>query len=241
MSSTWLWIGTIGMALGAVAIIGLGGKSESRHHVTASAFVCIIAACAYFAMARGQGVHSFVDNGGVERTVYYARYLDWVFTTPLLLIGLITVALPRLASTTEGRDRNALVAGVVGADVGMIVTGLFGALSKDDHTRWVWYVISCAFFLVVLYMISGPIRAAAAQRGAGHAALYTRLLGILTVLWFIYPILWAIGTEGAGKVGLSTEIATFAVIDLLAKVGFGILLVSGTNNLRGSAVERAAA
>ena len=236
MSSTWLWIGTIGMALGAVAIIGLGGKSDGRHHVTASAFVCIIAACAYFAMASKQGIHTFVDNGGTERTVYYARYLDWVLTTPLLLIGLMTVALPRLTSTTEGRDRNALVAGVVGADVGMILTGLFGALSKDEHTRWVWYVISCAFFLVVLYMIAGPIRAAAAQRGAGHAALYSRLLGILSVLWFIYPILWALGTEGVGKLGLSSEIATFAVIDLLAKVGFGILLVSGAKNLRGAAV-----
>jgi len=241
MSSTWLWIGTIGMALGAVAIVGLGGKSEGRHHVTASAFVCIIAACAYFAMASKQGIHTFTDNGGVERTVYYARYLDWVFTTPLLLIGLMTVALPRLTSPAEGRDRNALVAGVIGADVLMILTGLFGALSKDTHTRWVWFIVSCAFFLVVLYMIAGPIRAAAAQRGAGHAALYSQLLGILAVLWFIYPILWAIGTEGAGKVGLGTEIATFAVIDLLAKVGFGILLVTGTNKLHGTAVQRTVA
>ena len=240
MTSTWLWIGTIGMALGAVVIIGLGSKAESRHHVTASAYVCIIAACAYFPMARKQGVHAFVDNDGVERTVYYARYLDWLFTTPLLLIGLVTVALPRLTSTAEGRDRNALVAGVVGADVGMILTGLFGALSKDAHTRWVWYVVSCAFFLVVLYMIAGPIRAAAAERSAGHAALYTKLLGILTVLWFIYPIIWAIGTEGAGKVGLDTEIAIFAVVDLLAKVGFGILLVSGAAKLGSSAAERAA-
>jgi bacteriorhodopsin len=237
--NTWLWIGTIGMALGAVAIIGIGGKNESRHHVTASAFVCIIAACAYFAMASKQGIHTFTDNGGVERTVYYARYLDWLFTTPLLLIGLITVALPRLTSALHGRDRNALVAGVVGADVGMILTGLFAALSRDTHTRWVWYIISCAFFVVVLYFIAGPIRAAAAERSADHAALYTKLLGILAVLWFIYPILWAVGTEGVGALSLSGEIAVFAVIDLLAKVGFGILLVSGAAKLR--APERALA
>jgi bacteriorhodopsin len=229
------------MALGAVAIIGLGNKSESRHHVTASAFVCIIAACAYFAMASKQGIHTFTDNGGVERTVYYARYLDWLLTTPLLLIGLVTVALPRLTSTLDGRDRNALVAGVIGADVMMIITGLAGSLSREHHTRWVWYVISCAFFLVVLYMIAGPIRAAAAERSAEHAALYTKLLGILTVLWFVYPIIWAVGTEGADKVGLSTEVAIFAIVDLAAKVGFGILLVSGTNRLRPTVVERSIA
>jgi bacteriorhodopsin len=161
-----------------------------------------------------------------------------LLTTPLLLIGLITVALPRLTSTLHGRDRNALVAGVVGADVGMILTGLIAALSRDTHTRWVWYIISCAFFLVVLYFIAGPIRAMAAERSADHAALYTKLLGILAVLWFIYPILWAVGTEGVGALSLSGEIAVFAVIDLLAKVGFGILLVTGAAKL--TAPERVA-
>lgn len=229
------------MALGALAIVGIGNKvpKDHRHHVVASAFVCIIAACAYFAMARGQGVHSFIDDGGVERTVYYARYLDWVLTTPLLLIGLVTVALPRISSTLQGRERNALVGGVIGADVLMIITGLIAALSKDTTTRWIWYVISCVAFLVVLYMIAGPIKAAAADLGPDASALYTKLLGILTVLWFIYPIVWAIGTEGAGAVGLSAEVAIFAVVDLLAKVGFGILLVSGSAKL--GAMERSAA
>ena len=231
------------MALGALAIVGIGNKvpQDHRHHVVASAFVCIIAACAYFAMASGQGVHSFIDDGGTERTVYYARYLDWVLTTPLLLIGLITVALPRISSTMQSRERNALVGGVIGADVLMIITGLIAALSKDTTTRWIWYVISCVAFLVVLYMIAGPIKAAAADLGPDTAALYTKLLGILTVLWFIYPIVWAIGTEGAGAVGLSAEVAIFAVVDLLAKVGFGILLVSGSAKLGSGAVQRSAA
>ena len=63
-------------------------------------------------------------------------------------------------------------------------------------------------------------------------------LGLLTVLWFIYPIVWAVGTEGAGAVGLSTEIAIFAVIDLAAKVGFGLMLVTGASRLHSPATER---
>lgn len=237
---TWLWIGTIGMALGLVAIMAVGKKygEDGHHHAVASGFVCAIAACAYFAMARDQGIHSFVDNAGVERTVYYARYLDWVLTTPLLLLGLVTVALPRLTSTLGSRDRTGLIGAVVGADVLMIVTGLIAALSKDTTTRWVWYVISCVAFLIVLYLVAVPIRAAAAARSAEHAALYTKLLGLLTVLWFIYPIVWAVGTEGAGAVGLSTEIAIFAVIDLAAKVGFGLMLVTGASRLHSPATER---
>jgi hypothetical protein len=40
---------------------------------------------------------------------------------------------------------------------------------------------------------------------------------------------------------LSTEVAIFAVVDLAAKVGFGILLVSGSNRLRSTVVERSIA
>jgi hypothetical protein len=80
-----------GAALGAIAIAALGfslPKSE-RHHVTASFFVCAIAACAYLAMATGVG--TVMMHG---EAVFFARYADWVFTTPLLLLGLLTEAEP---------------------------------------------------------------------------------------------------------------------------------------------------
>jgi len=100
---TWLWIGTIGMALGAVAILSLGrGLGKHSHHAVASFFVCAIAACFYLMMAFGQGDIIVAPNDlfltPVERIegaslVYFARYIDWVFTTPLLLIGLMGVGL----------------------------------------------------------------------------------------------------------------------------------------------------
>jgi len=39
-------------------------------------------------------------------------------------------------------------------------------------------------------------------------------------------VLWLLGTEGTGAIGLTAEVAVFAVIDLSAKVGFGLLLVT---------------
>jgi bacteriorhodopsin len=50
------------------------------------------------------------------------------------------------------------------------------------------------------------------------------------VLWFIYPILWVLGTEGTSTIDLTGEILVFAVIDVLAKVGFGIVLILGVKN-----------
>lgn len=227
--ATILWVGCAAMVLGALAIAALGqsARDEDKHHSVVAAFVPLIAAVAYFAMATGQG--DLVVDG---RTVFFARYVDWVFTTPLLLIGLLTIGLPVLrGAVDDGRQRTGLVAGVVGADVLMIVTGLFAALSSDDTNRYTWYTISCGAFLAVIAIIWGPVRQAARAQGGSTFVLYGQLLAVLTVLWFIYPVLWILGTEGSGTIGLSAEVLVFAVIDVVAKVGFGLLLVGGIRRL----------
>jgi bacteriorhodopsin len=239
---TWLWIGTIGMALGAVAIYVLGGKGRGQHHRITSVFVCAIAACMYLLMAYGQGVAIFTETtvamtkDGLDvstgfNLVYWARYLDWIITTPLLLIGLLTLAIRPSVGTEAARDRHALIAGVIGADVLMIVTGFIGTVSFVPMHKYMWFAVSCGFFLAVLAAIWGPVRAAAAEQGAEVAGLYSRLAGILSVLWFIYPILWLLGTEGTGTISRNAEVITFAIIDLTAKVVFGILLVTGVQKL----------
>ena len=220
---TWLWIGFAGMVLGAIAIAGIGrnARGEDKHHFVASFFVCLLAAVSYFAMANGQGI---IDVDG--RSVYVARYVDWLFTTPLLLLGLMMVGLPQLRPGQDSRSRISLLAGVVAADALMIVTGLLAALSSEDAVRYSWYVVSCGAFLAVLGLIYGPVRKIAKAQSGASGALYETLLRMLTVLWFIYPVLWLLGTEGTGTIGLTTEIAVFAIIDLTAKVGFGLLLVT---------------
>ena len=235
MEETFLWIGFAGMSLGAVAIaaIGRGARGEDSHHAVASMFVCIIAAVSYFAMANGQGI---IDVDG--RSVYIARYADWLFTTPLLLLGLLMVGIPALRQGEDSRARTSLFAGVIGADVLMIVTGALAALSSDDTVRYTWYAISCGAFLAVIGLLYGPAREIVKRETGATVALFGTLLTMLTVLWFIYPILWLLGTEGTGAIGLEAEIAVFAVIDLTAKVGFGLLLVSRVVGLSRSTSRR---
>ncbi|MBJ7470970.1 MAG: bacteriorhodopsin [Solirubrobacteraceae bacterium] len=233
------------MAAGAVAILALGrGLGRHAHHGVASILVCSIAASLYLLMAQGQG-DMIVSNSQVAITpegitqegsaqfVYFARYIDWIVTTPLLLIGLLGIGLVAVNDSAEAaRERSGLVVGVIGADMLMILTGLFGALSLDDGHKYTWFVVSCVFFVAVLAVIWGPVRKAAAAQGPATAALYGKLLGILTVLWLIYPVLWLLGTEGTGVISLDAEVAVFTVIDLLAKVGFGVVLVLGVKRLQ---------
>jgi bacteriorhodopsin len=222
---TVLWIGCAGMGLGAIAIAALSQRAPrgQKHHFVMSFAVCALAFTAYYAMANGYGI---VRIHGREE--FFARYLDWFLTTPLLIGGLLMIGLPARSGAGEAaRERLSLVAGVIGADMFMIVTGLAAGLIDDKPVKYGFYAISCIAFLIVLGVLWGPVRQAARAQGGPAEALYNRLTPILSVLWCIYPVLWILGTEGTKTLNLTGEIVVFAIIDLTAKVVFGLLLCTG--------------
>ena len=83
----------------------------------------------------------------------------------------------------------AVGAGLIAADIVMIVTGLLFALSQDAFTKWTWYTTRCAAFLAVYYILFGAMRQEAQARDAERRAAYNRNLAILVALWRLYPIL----------------------------------------------------
>ncbi len=46
------------------------------------------------------------------------------------------------------------------------------------------------------------------------------------MVWFIYPIILAIGTDGLKYIGPTATTAGIAILDLVAKVAFGLLAVT---------------
>lgn len=86
---------------------------------------------AYFAMGSNLGwtpidvefQRSDPEVRGTNRAIFYARYIDWVITTPLLLMDLLlTVAMPWPT-----------IIWVIFLDEVMIVTGLIGALVSTRY------------------------------------------------------------------------------------------------------------
>lgn len=242
----FLWIGCGGMGLGALAITGLSRRAEpgERYHFVMSAVVCAIAFVAYFAMANGYGIihlprlsgwwsypplssiHYDPAHGG--RDVFFARYIDWTLTTPVLIAGLLLIGLPPAPEDPRpARDRAALIYGTLGADVFMILVGFCAGLTEDKPVKYGFYAISSVAFLIVLWVLWGPVRASAATRSPAHSALYIRLTVTLTALWFIYPVVWLLGSEGLNVLGETPEIIIYTFTDLAAKVAFGLLLCTG--------------
>ena len=221
--TSWLWVGCLGMALGSVAFFLLGKRrtQDEEGHTLIHVFVTMIAALSYFAQATRQG--STILPGG--REFLFARYLDWSITTPLLLLGLAMTALH------GAHRRPGLVAALLGADVLMIVTGMFYAASEATGPKWIWYLVSCGAFLAVYATLFGPLRREALARDAVRSAVYRRDVVVLAVLWLGYPVVDLLGNNGIQAVGALLTTAVITVLDLAAKVGYGVLAIQGSHRV----------
>lgn len=151
----------------------------------------IFASLSYFAMATGHGVsyhhsvekhqHKHVPDTteDVYRQVYWARYVDWSLTTPLLLLDLAL-----LAGLNGGQILIAIV-----ADVIMILTGLFAAFgSEETAQKWGWYAIACIAYLVVIWQLAYHGRSMAAAKGGKVGNFFAAIGGFTLVIWTVYPM-----------------------------------------------------
>jgi bacteriorhodopsin len=227
--TAWFWVGAVGMAVGAVIIFAVSKQrtQDEEAHKVVHVVVTLVAACAYLAMAFGQGGW---ETGG--RTFWWARYVDWTVTTPLLLLGLAMTALH------GAYRRPGLVAALLGADVLMIVTGLFSGLSEDPTHRLAWFAVSTGAFLAVCAALLGPLRREAGFRDDARRRAYRRNTVILVVLWCVYPVVVALGPHGAGVITAVSETGWIAVVDLLAKVAYGLVWSHDSSTITDGDLDR---
>lgn len=220
MEQTAFIIGFSIMALASLVIYATGNKTfPSRHHTLMHAAVTFIAATAYLAMALGFG-NLGLDNGTI---VYFARYVDWSITTPILLAGLVMLAFHEHGKPGE---MGGFLTAIIVLDVMMVITGLLSSLAETSAAKWVWYLWSCAAFLGVIYLLWGPLRSLAVKRGQALAGAYYKNVTLLTVVWLIYPIVFLVGPEGLQIVTDPTSIWAFLVLDVIAKVFYAFYAAS---------------
>lgn len=211
--------GTVAMGAGALYFF-LERSSvppEYRSALTVSGLICAIACFHYFKMT------SQYMTGESFPTAL--RYVDWLFTTPLLLIKFpMLLRLGHRGRVTESKVGQGLFWQLVVFDVGMIVTAFIAETSAIGSSAW-WgfFLIACLFELAivgVLYLrMSDSIKDAPWQLAQ---ALRTMRLFIL-VGWAVYPIGFLMALAGAGEY---REII-YNVADVINKVGFGLVAYYG--------------
>ncbi|MFD2672152.1 bacteriorhodopsin [Marinicrinis sediminis] len=221
----WLWIYVAVMAAGAFyfASLSFQRKGVPRIEYLVAFIIPVWSGTAYASMAVGQGI---VDIG--EKVTYYARYLDWVVTTPLLLVALSMTGMFYI------RKDKVIILGLVAADVFMILTGLIADLTSSWPLRYMWYTLGLVALLLILWIIWYPLRHKAQSQGRELASLYDKAAGYLSILWVCYPTIWLIGPSGIGLVGQVTDTVLFVILPIFSKVGFSILDLNGLRALKKS-------
>ena len=215
----WLALGTVLMLIGTVVFLAMGwGEDDPRkkEFYIITTLIPGIAAASYLSMFFGFGLTEVPLETGRVVDVYWARYADWLFTTPLLLLDI------GLLAGASNRDIGALV----GLDGFMIVTGLAAALMKTSVARYAFWTISTIAMVLLLYFLFAVFTEAASDLDEDARGTFNVLRNLILVAWTLYPIVWLLGTEGAGVVSLYVETLMFMVLDVTAKVGFGFILLS---------------
>lgn len=216
------WIYVAGMAIGALYFWSLSRNPRGvpQYEYLVAIFIPIWSGLAYMAMA--------IDQGKVEaagQVAHYARYIDWIVTTPLLLLALSWTAMQHIKKDAV------LIGFLMSTQVVVIATGLIADLSERDWVRYLWYICGVAAFLVVLWGIWSPLRAKARSQGADMSDLYDKLVTYFTVLWIGYPLVWIIGPSGFGWINQIWDTFLFCLLPFFSKVGFSFLDLHGLRSL----------
>eukprot|EP01024_Parvocaulis_polyphysoides_P012488 TRINITY_DN14523_c0_g1_i1.p1 TRINITY_DN14523_c0_g1~~TRINITY_DN14523_c0_g1_i1.p1 ORF type:complete len:233 (+),score=28.14 TRINITY_DN14523_c0_g1_i1:39-701(+) len=169
--------------------------------------ICFIAAVAYFAMASNDTKDAKENEG---RQVIYARYIDWVLTTPLLLLDLI------LMTNMPAK----MISWIIVGDVAMVLFGIIGAFTGGDY-RWGYFAAGCIMQLCITWGMLNPLFRDTLKKSKEYSESYTWLLIYLVIVWVFYPVVWGFGAGGR-LLDVDGEIIAMGVLDVLAKPLFAV-------------------
>jgi bacteriorhodopsin len=223
ITQAFFMLGFVAMAAGTLYFVLERGDLKPEHRIAATyaGIITFIAAIMYWIMT---DIVGFFDQsaGEIGATMPY-RYIDWLLTTPLLLVefGLIVAI---AGAATKG-----FVSRLVIADIIMIVTGYLGEVGMEGEVSTiVWFVISSLAWLYIVYAVfqvkldGMPAYAASAVKIMRRFVMFG---------WAIYPIGTAIeefmklsGAEVSAAVAIAAIV--YVIADVLNKVGFGMVAVN---------------
>lgn len=211
---TLLWI-YVGIMFAGATVFALWSRSRRgvpRVEYLIAFLIPVWSGLAYMSLAMGQG--SFLVQG---QLVYFARYLDWVVTTPLLLTALALTGMHQVKKKDP-----IIIASLVVADVIMITTGFIADLSSGVSV-YTWYLTGVTAFLVILWVIWVPLRKIAEKQDQKLYKVYLIMCGYLTFFWISYPNAWLLGPSGLQITGQAGATLLFVILPIFSKVGFSLL------------------
>tara|TARA_B110000196_G_scaffold118500_1_gene102921 strand:+ start:314 stop:1081 length:768 start_codon:yes stop_codon:yes gene_type:complete len=151
-----------------------------------------------------------------ELSIIY-RYVDWLITTPLLMLEFYFV-LAAINRAKSGMFWRLLV--------GAFVMMIGGYLGEADHINFIiGFIIVMAGWIYILYeLFSGVTGKAAAKSGNKvFVAAFVKMRMIVTVGWVIYPLGYVFSYVTGGGDANSLNVI-YNAADFFNKIAFGLII-----------------
>lgn len=230
-------ISMLGMAAGTAYFwLERDGLSvEFRPAATIAGIYTGIAAFMYFKMQGLVGI-----DGNVQALLAfptYYRYVDWIITTPLMLLNLAIL----LQVSTEKRG---VIFIMLAADLLMITFGYFGEIYTNrpgaEFQAWTLFGVGCLAWMLLLFIVYGILGDAAKDKVAPVRKAFGNMRRFITFGWIIYPLGFMVGLMSHDPVAKILRELVYNVGDLVNKVGLGLIAVLAAKQItRDSAIRDA--
>ncbi len=193
-----------------------------RATVTITGIVTFIAAYNYFRLFQSWDAAFTLANGSVKETSAafqgIFRYADWFATVPLLVIELILVMrLP--AKETFSRGSRLAIAALL-----MIGLGYPGTVSSVTWHEWLFGALSMGPFLWIVWELYIGLGDAISKQPPEARGLVSIARNTTVLVWFFYPVVYFFHIGYTGGIAVTIYNLGYTVADILAKVGFGIII-----------------
>ena len=212
----WAAVGAAALAAGTLPSVYFAlNDPENRRYYGILAAITAIAAVSYTLTSLGIG--SIPLDGA---TFYIPRYVDWLLTTPLLILYMALLCKP-------GKQLYALL---IGLDVALILLGV-AAILTEGALSVTLFGAGTAAYLGLAYLLVVELPEQATFETDRVAIVFTKLRNVTVVLWTMYPVVWLLAPVGFGFLLPSTEMMVIVYLDIITKVGFAVFALLGRDAL----------
>ena len=212
----WAFVGALVLAAGTLpSVYYLLDDPANKLYYGILAAITSIAAVSYTFTALGIGTIP-VDGANF----YLPRYVDWLLTTPLLILYMALLCKP-------GKRLYALL---IGLDIALILFGV-AAIFTAGALSLALFGAGSAAYLALAYLLVVDLPAKADFKTDRVAMVFSKLRNVTVVLWTMYPIVWLLAPVGFGFLLPSTEMLVIVYLDIITKVGFAMLALMGRDAL----------
>ncbi len=210
-------------------------EANFRSAATIAGIYTAIAATMYFRMSGVVGTNG--DIQGLLALPTHIRYIDWLITTPLMLVNLMI-----LLEVTAEKQGVAIV--IIAADIAMIIFGFFGERFANTpgmtFEAWVMFSLGMLAFILLLYMLYSTLAEVAKDKVVPVRRAFFNIRLFILIGWSIYPLGFVFGMLGDADGFKVARELVYNISDLVNKVGLGLIaLIAAKEVTRDIQLKRA--